>query len=77
MSAVPGLRSMCRCLMVLEHSCFACAENEAHLVEMEVTHGLPPVVNCVLLIQWLVQQVQVLNRQAFVPGLKKVRGPSS
>lgn len=48
-------------------------ENEGHLVGMEVTQGCPPVVSRVPLVQWLVQQLQVLSRQTIVAGLKKVR----
>ena len=56
---------------MLEHSCFACIENENHLVEMEVTQGFPPVVSRAPLVGWLVSQVQALTRQPFVDGLKK------
>ena len=59
--------------MVLEHSCFACSENEAHLVDMSVTQGCPPILVKIALTQWLVQQVQALSRQAIITGLKKVR----
>jgi len=39
---------------------------------MEVCLGLPPVVTNLPLVQWLVQQLQVLNRQTIGAGLKKV-----
>jgi len=59
--------------VVLEHSCFALTENEIHLIEMEVTQGVVPVVVKMSLAQWLVQQIQALSRQTVVSGLKKVR----
>ena len=63
----------CSCLVVLEHSCFACIENETHLIEMEISQGVPPMIARMGVAQWLVQQVQAISRQAFIAGLKKVR----
>ena len=60
---------------MLESSCFACPENEARLVGIEVTRGVPPLLARFGIAQWLVQQVQALGRQGLVPGLKKVRRP--
>lgn len=57
---------------MLENSCFACSDNEAHLVGVEVTQGVPPLVARIGMAQWLVQQVQTLGRQGLVLGLKKV-----
>jgi hypothetical protein len=64
---------MCSALVVLEHSCFALSENEIHLIDMEVTQGVPPMLVRMSLAQWMVQQVQALSRQTVVSGLKKVR----
>ena len=59
--------------MVLEHSCFACTENESHLIDSHISQGVPPMVARIGLAQWMVHQVQALNRQAVIAGLKKVR----
>ncbi len=75
---IPDLREyffalfFCSALVVLEHSCFALTENEIHLIEMEVTQGVPPMLVRMSLAQWMVQQVQALSRQTVVSGLKKV-----
>jgi hypothetical protein len=63
-----------RALVLLENSCFACSENEAHLVEIEITRGVAPLVARMGIAQWLVQQIQALSSQPLVLGLKKASG---
>lgn len=71
METVQSLWKLERALAVLEHACFACAENEAHLVSMQVTQGVAPMLVRASLCQWLVQQMQAIARQAAIAGLKK------
>lgn len=71
METVQSLWRLERALVVLEHSCFALTENEIHLIEMEVSQGVPPMVVRMSLAQWMVQQIQTLSRQTVVSGLKK------
>jgi hypothetical protein len=59
-------------LLLLENSCFACPENEAHLLAVVVQTGVPPLLATTGLVSWLVQQLAQLARQALITGIKKV-----
>jgi hypothetical protein len=71
MSTVQSLWQLHQALSVLEHSSFACEENETALVAMNVSAGVAPFVARQSLPAWLIQQLQSLAQQGSISGLKK------
>ncbi|KAL4437365.1 hypothetical protein ABPG75_004504 [Micractinium tetrahymenae] len=71
MQTVRSLWRLHKALHVLESACFACPENEAFLLGASVAVGVPPMVASPGFVGWLVQQLELLSRQALIPGIKK------
>ncbi|KAL4429823.1 hypothetical protein ABPG77_010940 [Micractinium sp. CCAP 211/92] len=71
MHTVRSLWRLHKALHVLESACFACPENEAFLLGTSVTVGVPPMVASPGFVSWLVQQLELVSRQALIAGIKK------
>lgn len=71
LQTVRSLWRLHKALQVLESACFACPENEAFLLGASVAVGVPPMVAYPGFVGWLVQQLELLSRQALISGIKK------
>jgi hypothetical protein len=68
---VRSLWRLHKALLLLENACFACPDNEALLLAVQVRSGVEPLISTAGLVSWLVQQLGLLSRQALITGIKK------